>query len=98
MRTRGITIEQLSEAIGVTENFISKMIAGYAPIFHRFIKIAEALGVGSDYLIQDYIPSAPDVVTNPADILMAKAFFELSEPQKSEVLHLTNFLRDENNP
>lgn len=38
LRAKGITIEKFSEAVGVTENFMAKILSGYAPSFHNFIK------------------------------------------------------------
>ena len=98
LRAKGITIEKFSETIGVTENFMSKIISGYAPSFHNFIKIADALEVSADFLIQDYITAVSDEVrnANPKDAIMAKTFSALTEPQKEEVLHLANFFNNEN--
>ena len=98
LKAKGITIEKFSETVGVTENFMSKIIAGYAPSFHIFIKIVDALGVSADYLIQDYISAVSDDVikSSPQDVIMAKTFSDLTETQKEEALHLVNFLHNEN--
>jgi transcriptional regulator with XRE-family HTH domain len=97
LRAKNITIEKFSETIGVTENFMSKIISGYAPSFHNFIKIVDALGVSADYLIQDYITAVSDDVinANPVDAIMVKSFSTLTVPQKEEVLRLPNFFNGE---
>ena len=98
LKTKNITIEKFSETIGVTENFMSKIISGYAPSFHNFIKIVDALEVSADFLIQDYITAASDelIKANPKDAIMAKTFSNLTEPQKDEILRLANFFNNEN--
>lgn len=97
LRAKGITVEKFSEAVGVTENFMAKILSGYAPSFHNFIKIVDALGVSADFLLQDYIMAVSDeaIHANPKDAIMAKMFSSLTEPQKDEVLHLVNFLNNE---
>ena len=98
LRAKGITVEKFSEMVGITENFMAKILSGYAPSFHIFIKIVGALGVSADFLLQDYVSAVSDEVinANPKDAIMAKMFSSLTEPQKDEVLHLVNFLKNEN--
>lgn len=99
LRAKNITIEKFAEMIGVTDNFISKIISGSVPSFHNFIKIVETLGVSADYLIQDYVTPINDenAKTDLLDVIMSKQYFTLSKAQKEEVLHLVNFLNEQNN-
>ena len=96
IKAKGITIEKFSEIIGVSENFMAKIISGYAPSFHNFVKIAIALEVSADFLLQDYLTSVSgDIVnSNPKNAIMAKTFSDLTEPQKEEILRLANFLKN----
>ena len=98
LRANGITVEKFSETIGITENFMAKILSGYAPSFHNFIKIVDTLGVSADFLIQDYLTALSDDVinSNPKNAIMAKTFSALTDSQKEEVLHLANFLSSEN--
>ena len=98
LKAKNITVEKFSETIGVTENFMSKILSGYAPSFHNFIKIVDTLGVSADYLLQDYLSVVFDETTNanPLNAVMSKTFSTLTEPQKEEILRMASFLNSEN--
>lgn len=61
---RGFTQEQLSEMVGLSPMHISVIERGVKPPkLDTFIKIANALGVSSDQLLQDEVNNAGEAVT-----------------------------------
>jgi transcriptional regulator with XRE-family HTH domain len=98
LKAKNITIEKFAEIIDITDNFVSKILAGYTPSFQSFLKIVDALGVSADYLIQDYLTTVPDEIINAdqLNVIMSKSFSTLTKAQKEEILHLVNFLNAQN--
>jgi transcriptional regulator with XRE-family HTH domain len=88
-----LTLEKLAEKADVSTNYIGGIERGEAtPSLATLIKIANALGVNTDYLCEDYVGmpniSEHDAVT--ADILTK--INNMSAKQKKYVLEIINTL------
>lgn len=74
-KEKGISIQKLSNSVGVERNFISQIEAGYKfPSFKTLIAIINTLEVSADELLYDYVVAHdPTVVYNSINRKLDKA-------------------------
>lgn len=78
-----MTQQDLAEAVGVAKSTIAGYEIGVRePDSIRIYRIAKALGVSGDYLLDIEIEPAPDYIPSPEALKVAKDFDALTEEGK----------------
>ena len=81
------TMEQFSEKVGLSPNYIGEMERGTkVPSLETFIKIVEAFDISADVLIRDSVTSASHV----ADDELSKRLQQLTPGQKKAATDILN--------
>lgn len=80
----GYTQEQLSDIVGVSPMHISVIERGVKPPkLDTFLRIANALGVSADYLLQDNLENTGEVVSSE----ISKLVEELPKQEQQLIAH-----------
>lgn len=86
-----ITQEELAELLGMSTTHISVIERGVKPPkLETFIRIANVLGVSSDYLLMDIIDNPADVVAGELSEIITK----LSQKEKEKALTIIRVLSE----
>lgn len=83
---RGITQEKLAERVDISTNFMSLIENGRNMSVETLVKIADALGVTVDYLLNDTLFS-------PKDTISEQIVQSLSELNENEKLYFLNMIK-----